>query len=324
MTHRESPVIQAPQTPDARSTARPLEFSGKTVLVTGASRGIGYSVAQAFATAGARVGVLAENAEIHQAAQALREATGADITALECDITDRLRLRSAVAAFGRLDVLVANAGTGDITPIDGPTPEVDDLFDRLIQINLIGAYNTVRAALPSLTSGSRIIFTSSVHGQGIAPPAMGAYTASKGGLDALMRSLARELGPRGITVNAVAPGMVATELHTRGRAQAVCGADQFAGGDERRGHDPPTKHRPSDPQRPRRSGQTGLGLSIFGISRWGCHNGANHQRRSWSFHALGVAHSVLIFPRKLHSRGGPYMAEVAATPSATPFSAKRR
>ena len=188
------------------------DFAGLSVLVTGASRGIGQAVAHAFAEAGAKVAILAEDAQIHQTASAMRAATQAEIIAVECDITDRNRLRLAIAALGPLDVVIANAGTGDITPIDGVAPDVDDLFERLIRINLIGAYNTVRAALPQLRSGSRIIFTSSVHGQGIAPPGMGGYTASKGGLDALMRSLARELGPRGITVNAIAPGMVATEL----------------------------------------------------------------------------------------------------------------
>lgn len=188
------------------------DFDGKQVLVTGASRGIGYAVALAFAQAGARVAILAETDQIHRAAQDLRAATRSDVVAIECDITDRQALRAAVEGLGPLDVLIANAGTGDITPIDGPSPAVDDLFERLIRVNLIGAYNTVRSVLPQFRRGSRIIFTSSVHGQGIAPPGMGGYTASKGGLEALMRSLARELGPRGITVNAVAPGMVATEL----------------------------------------------------------------------------------------------------------------
>jgi 3-hydroxybutyrate dehydrogenase len=207
---RQTPAIHDPSAPAMPSRNR--RFDAKSILVTGASRGIGYSVAQAFAEEGARVGILAESAEVHEAAVELRQATHADIVAIECDITDRERLRSAIAAFGPLDVLVANAGTGDITPIDGPAPAVDEIFERLIRINLIGAYNTVRSALPQLRPGGRIIFTSSVHGQGIAPPGMGAYTASKAGLDALMRSLARELGPRGITVNSVAPGMVATEL----------------------------------------------------------------------------------------------------------------
>jgi 3-hydroxybutyrate dehydrogenase len=108
-------------------------------------------------------------------------------------------------------VLIANAGTGDITSLDGPQ-ETDALFDRIIQINLIGTYNTVRAALPLMGAGGRIVFTTSVHGQSIAPPNMSAYAASKGGLEAMVRSFARELGPRGINVNAVAPGMVTTEL----------------------------------------------------------------------------------------------------------------
>jgi 3-hydroxybutyrate dehydrogenase len=192
-------------------TAYP-ELAGRQVLVTGASRGIGRAIAAAFAGCGARVTILAETAEIERTATELTAAAGRPVTPLLCDVTDRVGLIAALAGLGPLDVLVANAGTGDITPIDGPAPTTDEVFDRLIRINLTGAYNTVRAALPLLRRGGRILFTSSVHGQGIAPPGMCGYTASKGGLDAMMRSLARELGPRGINVNAVAPGMVATEL----------------------------------------------------------------------------------------------------------------
>src|SRR5690606_22074733 len=108
-----------------------------------------------------------------------------------CDITDRARLRAEVRALGPLDVLVANAGTGDITRVDEEGDEVDAIFERILRINLLGAYETVRAALPVLRDGGRIIFTSSVHGQSIAPPAMSAYAVSKGGLEAMMRSFAR-------------------------------------------------------------------------------------------------------------------------------------
>lgn len=187
------------------------DFSGQRVLVTGASRGIGFAVARAFCQAHAQVIVLAEREEVFAAARRLRELCGRDVPAVLCDITDRATLRAAIREAGPLDVLVANAGTGDITSLDGPE-EIDELFERIVRVNLIGAFNTVRAALPQLRQGARIIFTTSVHGQAIAPPNMSGYAASKGGLEAMMRSFARELGPRGFNVNAVAPGMVTTEL----------------------------------------------------------------------------------------------------------------
>lgn len=188
------------------------DFSGKRVLVTGGSRGIGFAVASAFSAAGADVTVLAERDEVFVAARQLSAIHGRPVQPILCDITDRARLRAALRELGSLDVLIANAGTGDITSLDGPEDEIDDLFERIVRINLIGAFNTVRATLPLLGKGARIIFTTSVHGQAIAPPNMSGYAASKGGLEAMMRSFARELGPRGVNVNAVAPGMVTTEL----------------------------------------------------------------------------------------------------------------
>lgn len=187
------------------------EFTGQQVLVTGGSRGIGFAVAKAFVEAGAQVAILAERDEVFAAAEKLSRLAARRVHPILCDITDRAALAAAVRPLAHLDVLIANAGTGDITRLDGPD-ETDAIFDRIIQINLIGAYNTVRAALPLMGEGGRIVFTTSVHGQSIAPPNMSAYAASKGGLEAMVRSFARELGPRAINVNAVAPGMVTTEL----------------------------------------------------------------------------------------------------------------
>jgi 3-hydroxybutyrate dehydrogenase len=206
----------------------PQASARQSVLVTGGSRGIGLAVARAFLAAGAEVAVLAECDEVFDAARTLGAEAGREVRALHCDITDRSALRTVVAALGGLDVLVANAGTGDVTSLAGDEG-VDALFDRIVRINLIGAFNTVRAALPLMGAGGRIIFTSSVHGQAIAPPNMSAYAASKGGLEAMMRSFARELGPRGINVNAVAPGMVTTEL-TLGAIRKLFGA-QIADGE---------------------------------------------------------------------------------------------
>jgi NAD(P)-dependent dehydrogenase (short-subunit alcohol dehydrogenase family) len=189
-----------------------FDVSGKRVLVTGGSRGIGLAVARAFVSAGATVAILAEREEVFAAAAELERESGATVKPLHCDVTNRTRLKTVLRELEVIDVLVANAGTGDITRVDEEGEEVDEIFDRILRVNLVGAFNTVRAALPCLRAGSRIVFTTSVHGQAIAPRAMSGYAASKAGVEAMMRSFARELGPRGINVNAVAPGMVATEL----------------------------------------------------------------------------------------------------------------
>jgi 3-hydroxybutyrate dehydrogenase len=207
-----------------------FDIADKRVLVTGGSRGIGLAIARAFVSAGALVAILAERDEVFASAAELERESGSAVTPIHCDVTDRARLKAALRELGPIDVLVANAGTGDITRLDEEGDEVDELFERILRVNLIGAFNTVRAALPRLRAGSRIVFTTSVHGQAIAPPAMSAYAASKAGIEAMMRSFARELGPRGINVNAVAPGMVTTEL-TMGAIRKLFGAQitRYAG-----------------------------------------------------------------------------------------------
>jgi 3-hydroxybutyrate dehydrogenase len=187
-----------------------FDFTGKSVLVTGASRGIGFGVAEAFAKAGADLTILADDAGIADASEKLSSATGRRIRALRCDITDRAAVRQALAGIDRLDVLVNNAGLERITAIADPDPAVEDMFRRIIDINVMGTYFVTRDALPKLSAGGRIIFTASIWSR-TAAPEFSAYVASKHAVMGLMRTLAMELGPKGINVNAVAPGWVRTD-----------------------------------------------------------------------------------------------------------------
>ena len=187
-----------------------FDFGGKSVLVTGASRGIGYGVAEAFAKAGADLTILADNAAVAEAGDILSRLAGRPVRALQCDITDRDAVRKALATFERIDVLVNNAGLERITPIADPDPAVEDVFRRIIDINIMGTYFVTRDALPKIPKGGRIICTASIWSR-TAAPEFSAYVASKHAVMGFMRTLSMELGPRGINVNAVAPGWVRTE-----------------------------------------------------------------------------------------------------------------
>lgn len=187
-----------------------FDFGGKSVLVTGASRGIGRAIADAFAAAGAELAILAEDAGIEAAAQEIAQRCGRPVRALRCDIADRAAVAAALAALERIDVLVNNAGLERITPIAEPGPEVEATFARIIGVNILGSYYVTRDALPKLRRGGRIIFTASIWGR-TAAAEFSAYCASKHAIVGLTRALALELGPKGINVNAVAPGWVKTD-----------------------------------------------------------------------------------------------------------------
>lgn len=194
-----------------------FDFSGQTVLVTGASRGIGFAVAKAFAAAGARVCVLAEDAGIVKAARDITAETGSEVWAQRCDITDRHAVSVALEDFGRLDVLINNAGVEHPTPVEDEHSSIDDAFEHIINVNVMGTWWVTRAALPKMQEGGRIIITSSIWGR-TAVPGFAAYVASKHALIGLSRTLSRELGPRSIRVNAVCPGWVRTEASLRSLA----------------------------------------------------------------------------------------------------------
>lgn len=191
-----------------------INLQNKSVLVTGASRGIGYAIAEGFATAGADVAILADDDLVHDAAARLTEASGRPVKSFLTDITDKAAVQSAFADFTTLDVLVNNAGLELITPVTDPSDEVDATFARIIDINVRGTWNVTRAALPLLKPGARIINTASVWAKS-AVGEFAAYIASKHAVVGLTRTFARELGPQGINVNAVCPGWVRTVASVR-------------------------------------------------------------------------------------------------------------
>ncbi len=182
--------------------------TGRTVLITGSSRGIGLGIARAFAAAGAELHMLADDDGVFAAAEQL----GA--RAHRADITRTDELARVADAIPHLDVLINNAGLERITPLDDPGAENEAIFRRVVEINVVGTFLATRAFLPKLAAGGRIINTASVWAR-VAEPLFGAYVASKHAVIGLTKTFAKELGPRGITVNAVCPGWVRTEASER-------------------------------------------------------------------------------------------------------------
>jgi len=186
------------------------DFSGESVLVTGASRGIGYGIAKGFARTGADLTILADDEGVTAAAEALSSETGTTVKAIHCDITDVAQIKAALSKITSIDVLINNAGLERITPLADPDDAVEDTFRRIIDINVMGTFLMTRHALPKMGKGGRIILTASIWGR-TAVAEFSAYCASKHANIGFMRSIAHELGPMGINVNAVCPGWVKTE-----------------------------------------------------------------------------------------------------------------
>ena len=184
-------------------------FNGKNVLVTGASRGIGYAIAKGFSAAGANVTILSENAEVEKAAKRLSGETGVSVHAIQCDITDKVSVRHAIEQFDHIDVAINNAGLERITPILDQDDEVEEIFRRIVDVNVMGTFYVTRYVAQKMPRGSSMIFTCSIWSR-TAVPEFSAYCSTKHANLGFMRSMAAELMPRGIRVNGVCPGWVRT------------------------------------------------------------------------------------------------------------------
>ncbi|ROO24962.1 3-ketoacyl-ACP reductase [Salinisphaera orenii MK-B5] len=189
-------------------------IKGRSVLVTGASRGIGKGIAQGFAAAGARVLIAARSQEGAQAAVDAIQAEGGIAAATVADVTDRDQLVAAVdravELYGELDVLCANAGIFPDTSLEQMT---EAQWDEVVDTNLKGCFLSVQAAIPALkkSEAGRVVVTSSITGPITGFPGWTHYGASKAGQLGFIRTAAIELAKYGITVNAVMPGNIVTE-----------------------------------------------------------------------------------------------------------------
>lgn len=204
------------------------DLGGQVALVTGAARGLGRLIAETFAEAGATIACIDINEDVLQATVEAIRAAGGQAEAFACDVTDSERVGDTVdqvvKKFGRLDILVNNAG---ITR-DGPLVRMkDDQWDSVLAINLRGTFLFTRAAARPMMKGrrGRIINMASVSGL-MGNAGQTNYSASKAGVIGLTRTVAMELAPRDITVNAVAPGFIETDMTAKLAPEIIEGVKQ--------------------------------------------------------------------------------------------------
>jgi 3-oxoacyl-[acyl-carrier protein] reductase len=197
---------------------------GKVALVTGGSRGIGAAIAARLARDGAAVAITYANAQ-QKAAEVVAaiEAAGGQTLAIRADSADVAAVKSAVAEtvrrLGHLDILVNNAGVLVVAPLDAFS--LDD-FDRMVAVNVRGVFVAIQEASRHMGAGGRIITIGSVNAERVPFQGGGVYAMTKAAVAGLTRGLARDLGPRGITVNNVQPGPTVTDMTSvPGMAEAV-------------------------------------------------------------------------------------------------------
>ncbi len=195
-------------------------LNGKVALVTGSSRGIGAVTAIALAENGAKV-IVNYNGSKNAADEIVEKikSSGAEAIALKADVSKEAEVENlfneAIAAFGKLDILINNAGIMMTKPIAQTSTED---FDQMFNINVKGVFNTLRQAATKLYDGGSIVNLTSTVTRTLFP-GYGTYCATKGAVEQFTRIFAKEMGSRGINVNAVAPGPTETELFLDGKSE---------------------------------------------------------------------------------------------------------
>ena len=197
-----------------------VRVEGRVAVVIGAARGIGRAIALRLVEEGARV-VVGDTLERDGRATAEQLARAGETLFVSADVADKTSvdrlIETTLARFGRIDILVQNAGIYPLTLLpDIPVEE----WDRVLAVNLRGCFLALQACIPAMRAQGygRIVLTSSITGPRVTSPGHGHYSASKAGINGLIRAAALELAPHGITVNGVEPGNIVTEGATAGRS----------------------------------------------------------------------------------------------------------